>query len=441
MLAFKYDKDSAESIYEFSLNLKGNSLSSLVSIPEKILNEKNRGDLGNFLEKYYFENSPPNSHEPDFPEAQLELKTTGLVKLSSNKFKAKERLVLTTINYKDIVNETWETSVLFNKCRKMLLVFYEYLDGVPVTELIFPVSPMIYEICGTDLDVIKSDWEFIRDKVIQGLAHELSEGDTFYLGACRKGSGGPAEKQLVQPNSKIPAKSRAFSFKQSYLNQLLAQHQVKEVNLQVKNDFSIEKVTTESFESALGMSVESLATKFDFHKKGISHKGYHRELSLKILNSGSSTISSLQKAGIIVKVIRLAKTNKAREAMSFPAFNPEDVMLQEWEQSDFYQITEQKFLFVVYKSSDDGVERLEKVGYWNMPYEDRLEAQRVWEDTKKAICEGRTDFPKAKNSHVAHVRPHARNAADTQEFNKGVILTKQCFWLNQKYISNVLLGI
>jgi DNA mismatch repair protein MutH len=79
----------------------------------------------------------------------------------------------------------------------------------------------MYEFPVNDLPVIKSDWEKIQGKVMQGKAHELSEGDTFYLGACRKGAGGAKEKLRTQPFSSIGAPSRAFSFKQGYLTRLI----------------------------------------------------------------------------------------------------------------------------------------------------------------------------------------------------------------------------
>ena len=48
-----------------------------------------------------------------------------------------------------------------------------------------------------DLKIIKQDWEFINQKIKDGKAHELSEGDTFYLGACTKGS--TASKIIQRP--------------------------------------------------------------------------------------------------------------------------------------------------------------------------------------------------------------------------------------------------
>ncbi len=72
----------------------------------------------------------------------------------------------------------------------------------------------------TDLEIIKKDWELIKKKIMDGKAHELSEGDTFYLGACTKGANATTTRK--QPFSDIPAKQRAFSFKQGYVNHIIA---------------------------------------------------------------------------------------------------------------------------------------------------------------------------------------------------------------------------
>jgi DNA mismatch repair protein MutH len=56
---------------------------------------------------------------------------------------------------------------------------------------------------------------FINKKITSGKTHELSEGDTFYLGACTKGANALSVRK--QPFSEIPAKQRAYSFKQGYV--------------------------------------------------------------------------------------------------------------------------------------------------------------------------------------------------------------------------------
>ena len=54
----------------------------------------------------------------------------------------------------------------------------------------------------------------------------------------------------------------------------------------------------------------------------------------------------------------------------------------------------------------------------------------------------KTYFPKKTENNVSHVRPHARNAADTYELPVADKLTglteytKHCFWLNASYVKD-----
>lgn len=432
-----YDKHSANSIYNYALLLTGKSLAEAVELPEDINISKSRGKLGVWVEKYYFKHQPPNDQNPDFPEANLELKVTGVIRRKTGEFVAKERLVLTMIDYVHLPKETWPSNHFYNKCKKMLIMFYEYSSHVAEKNRRFVLKPIVYEIPEADLPIIKSDWEFIQKKVNLGQAHEISEGDTYYLGACRKGSGGEKESLRIQPFSEIRAPSRAFCFKQGYLTKLILDSQ-GDNSLGVSEYKTFEKATQERFSGYLGMSVEELSVKFDFQRKGKNHKNYYRELSMKILASGGSSVAEISKAGIEMKTVRLRANGKPRESMSFPSFDFMQIGQESWEESSFFEKIERKFLFVVFKLHDDGNEKLEKVGYWNMPYEDRLEAERVWSETKRRVAIDAYDLPRITESHVAHVRPKAKNANDKSLTPQGDYRTKQCFWLNSLYIEKVI---
>ena len=432
-----YQKESADSIYGFALLLTGKSLSEVVDLPENLENLRDRGKLGTLVEKYYFKHEPPNDHNPDFPIAGVELKVTGVITHKRGNYVAKERLVLTMINYDHIVKESWESNTFYNKCKKMLIMFYLYTREIPVVERKFVLTPLMYEIPEIDLPVIKSDWEKIQKKVLEGKAHELSEGDTFYLGACRKGAGGVKEKLRSQPFSTVGAPSRAFSFKQGYLSRLIVDTQ-EGSTLGVTPKISIEEATHLRFAPFLGMSIEDLSAKLNHHKRDKNHKNFHREIATKILTGEGSSVSELVKAGIEMKTVRLKNDGKPKESMSFPAFNFLEIASEIWEESSFFEKIERKFLFIVFKLGDDGVERLEKAGYWNMPYEDRLEAERVWRDTQKRVAINAHDLPGMTESHVAHVRPKAKDGNDKGLTPQGDMRTKQCFWLNASYIAEVV---
>lgn len=387
------------------------------------------------VETYFFGLQPTTAHL-DFPEAGLELKTTGLLKRADGKLQAKERLVITMINYLDIVDEEWSTSVFFNKCKLMLILFYLYQNDTSSIHQRFILNPFLYKIERHDLATIRRDWEFIKGKVCAGKAHELSEGDTFYLGACRKGPGGLGEKLRQQPSSELGAKARAFSFKPTYVNSLINFHLRGSVVLDVSRK-SFEDATADRFRPLIGKTVKDLSHEFSYFKTSPNQKGYLRNLSVRILANGGQSVPELEKAGIEMKTIRLTKTGRPRESMSFPGFSFMGILSENWDESSFFQKLESKFLFIVFKEDKSGEERLEKVFYWNMPYKDRLEAKRVWEDTQRRVAKDAFDLPKISESPVAHVRPKAKNGQDTIPTPQGHQRVKQCFWLNSGYIKQI----
>ena len=433
-----YDKSSVESIYNFALRLTGKSLAEMVTLPEGVTNKENKGDLGVLIVKYYFEHQPPSNLGPDFPDAGLELKTTGVIRNKEGKYKAKERLVLTMINYEEIAKERWESSYFLKKCKLIIILFYLFKKELPVFDRRFVLKPLLYKISDQDKLVIQKDWHTIRQKVLDGKAHELSEGDTFYLGACRKGSGGEKEGLRKQPFSKELAKSRAFSFKQGYVNRIIEGHIDGEATLGISESVTIEEATALRFENYLGQSVEEMSKKLGLRKLSANQKNFHRLLANQILSLGHKSVLELEKAGIEMKTIRLKENGRPRESMSFPGFKTLELIYQDWEDSNFFEKLERKFLFIIFRPDKDGFERLFKVSYWNMPYEDRMEAKRVWQETKRRAAIDAKNLPKSAESHVAHVRPKARNGQDKELTPQGGMHLKQCFWLNSGYIAQVV---
>ena len=414
------------------------SLSEVAEIPSGTPNIKNRGDLGSMVEKYFFKHVPPNNHEPDFAEAGVELKTTGVVVASNGKYRAKERLVLTMIDFNSLVHQEWETSSYLHKCKTMLILFYEYKKELPVEKRKFVLKPVLFQIPESDLPQFKEDWRKIRDKVRIGLAHELSEGDTFLLAACRKGAGGIKESLKSQPYSQIKAPGRAFSIKPAYMNRIISGDiNFDEPSLGLKSQ-TFEEITSDKFAKYIGKSVDEIGKDFGLVKESRNQKNFKRRLAMSILGDGRSAIPMLKNSGIIMKTITLNSANISKESMSFPTFDFMKIKDEVWEESSFFENIESKFLFVIFKADKFGTEKLDKVAYWNMPYHDRIEAQRVWLETQRRVAIDATDLPKSSESHVAHVRPKARNGKDKSLTPQGTMHVKQCFWLNSRYISDVV---
>ena len=176
-----------------------------------------KGILGKIVETGFYNYPNNNIAESDFNELGVELKVTGYIKNKNGTISAKERLVLSKINYNDIINEEFNFSKLIFKNKKILIIWYEYDCTKNVKDFVI-TNYQLYDMTNDEL-IIKNDFEIIKEKVIDGNAHLLSEGDTSFLGACVKGING--NQKVSQPNSEFMAKPRAFSLKNAYLTGIL----------------------------------------------------------------------------------------------------------------------------------------------------------------------------------------------------------------------------
>ena len=450
-----YNPSDKKSIIDYAKRLVGNSLRQSCAESVLLHNYTGKGHFGQILEQFYFGYKPNSKAEADFNEVGMELKSSPLKKDKNNHYKAKERIVLSIINYNDIVEQTFESSTFLKKNSSILLIFYLHENGLDVIDLTVKLVDE-WSFPKTDLEIIKKDWEIIHEKVLDGRAHELSEGDTFYLGACTKGAN--AKSMRMQPFCPIPAMQRAFALKQGYVNHIIAsisknqsENFGKLLNSDAENKKeTIEDIVLSKFSIYYNKTIEEIRTALNANLNK-SSKNYFSNITNLILGIElDKKIEEFEKADITVKTIRLKENNLPKEDISFPSFKYEELVNEEWEESAFKDVLEKKFLFIFYQFSGDEL-ILRKAKFWNMPYEDILEAKKVWEKTKEIVANGNivkqvtegkrtTNFPGKTFSSVSHVRPHAKNAADTyplpqiDKITNADEYTKHSFWLNNTYV-------
>jgi DNA mismatch repair protein MutH len=456
-----YDITSADSIIDYAKLLKGRTLRQACGVEIEKHGYTGRGSFGQILEKFYFGYEPNSNAEPDFKEAEIELKSSPLKTLQNGDFRSKERLVLNIINYPEVHKEEFETSSFWNKNAHLLLVFYLHDKDLDLLDYLIKLVDG-WQYPNDDLKIIKQDWEFINQKIKDGKAHELSEGDTFYLGACTKGSTALKSFRKQPFNEEQQAKQRAYSLKQGYVNHIIA-NIAKEENAVygkiieqpeiLEKVRSIEEIVILKFHPFYGKSAEQIEQELGLELNQ-NAKSYFANLTNVILGLElGQKIEEFEKADIQVKTIRLKENDLPKEDISFPTFEYQELVETDWEDSDFKNILESKFFFVFYQFEGENL-ILRKVKFWNMPYSDILVAKNVWEEMVKTISNGeivkevtekgirKTYFPKKTENKVSHVRPHARNAVDTYELPVADKLTgltaytKHCFWLNSRYVKD-----
>ncbi len=454
----------------------------IIGIPLKLVDKTGRlatgkGAIGTVIEESWFEYSVNSESEPDFPEAGVELKVTPYIHGKSGEIRAKERLVCNIINYMEEYDKTFKTSSFWHKCATMLLMSYEHLSGVPKGEFKIDKA-VLFNFPVEDLVIIEHDWQVIMDKVRRGEAHLISEGDTMYLAACTKGANSSSVRQ--QPFSGIPAKQRAYSLKPSYMTQILNTYifgntQSERIirDWRILSDTTFEQYIETKLRPFYGKTIDELRSMLGVYSTA---KNIVELLLAKMLGASGkiSSTEEFQKAGIVVKTVRLLSNGQAKESMSFPTFDFKKIVAETWEESALFEtLSSTKFMFVVFQSeytdnpdemvssysvaggklnqtAPSGVSgfKFSRIKFWNMPVEDLEEVRRVWQRTVDTIKQGvelrmqdgvvYNNLPKQSENRIAHVRPHGKNAADKLPLPDGRMMTKQCFWLNRGYIASIL---
>lgn len=424
----------------------------------------NKGSIGQIIEQGLF-GLPNNSRsEADFPGLGIELKISGIKKLKKSKeFSAKERLVLNVIDYENEYKYDFYASTFWKKNQHLLLMFYLYDDNIDINDFTIE-NAFIFEFPEEDLLIIRRDWEYIIDQIRRGNAHNLSEADTMYLGACTKGATAVTSLRS-QPFSDIKAPQRAFCLKNSYMTQLVRSKRigydkpVKVLDKNIEHFHSFEDYIEYKLKQYTGMGEDEISSMFEI-RTNCKNK-YERYLAAMLNITGNiNKTEEFLKSGLKAKTIRIQENHKIKESMSFPAFDFRKIIKEQWEESDLYLLfSTHKFMFVIFEEIK-GAYYFKGVKFWRMPY-DILDnsARAVWTKTVEVLKEGnivreitksnirKTNFPGSTFNDYIHVRPHGKDRDDVaklpvQDKLTGMTsYTKQCFWLNNQYLLKIIKGI
>ena len=415
-----------------------------------------KGSLGGIIEQSLFGIEANVESEPDFIDAGIELKVTPYKRNKDNTLSAKERLVLNMIDYMTEYRNEFFSSHFWFKNNRLEIMWYLHEENKDKLDFKITNEILINLAESEDIKQIEQDWYTVINKIKAGKAHEISEGDTMYLGACTKGANASSKRK--QPFSDILAKNRAFCFKTSYMTQLVRKF--------IGDYSNVEKIlanTNQTFDEF----VNNVINKYKGKTQKELMKLFNIDSTAKSINSilvsrmfgvkGSlNETEEFLKANIIPKTVRIEQNGRIKESMSFPAFKYNELVNQEWENSDLRESLEStKYLFFVFKMENN--EYIFKgIKLWNMPeMVIDNEVQTMWQKTVDVIKSGNivksvdkgyreTNFPSVSDNKVCHVRPHARDAQDTyplpvaDKLTGATEYTKHCFWINNSYLEELL---
>ena len=466
MTNLPYDEKDISSIFNYSKQLVNKCLRDFAPDAEE---HGGKGSLGQLVEELFFKYDLNSRQGADFAFVNAELKCTPLKKSAKQELLIKERLVCSMINYTEDWDKPFEKSHFYQKCLIMLIMFYLHNPNASKLDLQF-LFAVLWKIPEKDLLIIRKDYDTIITKIKNGQAHTLSEGDTMYLGACRKGQKG--DSLMPQHNSNIGAPRRAWSLKTAYMRILLDEVKRKShhgaycnyelpqtdmVNMfsvkELRNN-SVDDILLERFKKYCGKTYSQICDMLNIEPSNSKSKYFM--ISNKIAGKGSvsnvNKSEEFEKSGLTMKTVRVKRNGSIKESMSFENIDYQEVAdCGEWTDSRLYELFTNRFLFVIFRETGNALQlpdgktepeyKLEKVAFWTMPQEDLQVAQQYWHNIRQNVLDNHIApqyFWSIKDNKYFHVRPKAQVADDMTENPNGGMVQKYCYWFNQKYVKNII---
>lgn len=460
MSVYLYSEDwSISDILEASEKLEGKSLGELDQ-SDWLQNGGNKGRIGNMIQADYF-GIPANSDRgADFNYHGIELKVTPVKKPKNSKiYSSKERLVLGMINYMNDFEIDFKDSLPNKKTKSMLLIFYLHEEDKQVNEFKI-LKSVLFNLPEEDKGIVKTDYEQITSMIKSGRAHEITEKDQKYLGACTKGQG--KGKDLVkQPFSDEDAKSRAYSYKvgymSSYFRKLMTPEEITHILVPKKKSF--EETITSTLDKYIGKEDIEI-TKTTSCKTKRTSKSYHFDVMSSMFQTKGKNVNQTDeftKEGYAIKTVRKRVDKSKNQDMSFPNLDFTELSYDDFEESSWYSMfAETKYVLAIWDEFEEG--RYRFVGYkiWKPDQELIDQAKRLFNHIQEMLQNDKVEvYNEGKTRHQAwpdnlpskgdfspfQVRPKGSGKSVIVSMPMtGKEIKKKALFIDKKYIQAILQG-
>ncbi len=434
--------NSIDELLKFTEKIKGKTFKDFDKHGKLKKNLKgNKGILGQIIEEGFYGYPPNNSAKADFDNLGVELKVTGFVTNKNGTLSAKERLVLSKINFNSIINEDFNFSKFLFKNKKLLIIWYEYEKNTKPSDFVIKDFQLYDMDEHGDIIIIKNDFEIIKQKVIDGEAHNLSEGLTSFLGACPKGVN--SLDVTDQPNSSIKAMKRAYALKNSYMTGIL-----RTIDFVFENDHTeyktIEEYVFAQVSKFIGKTQMAIYEElFDNKYKTQIPKNLNKMISDKLIGKDKELKNKnalFSKTNYIIKNIPVNENDYPLERMAFRNLVLSEFE-EEWENSSwkifFEEIT---FIVLLYEGNNklkNGFRIFKDIKMITFNANDIELFGRTYNMVRKALIDkdiSKLPYPNSIQGQVLEIAPKGKKNDDayTNFFRNDV--TKVCFMISKDFL-------
>jgi DNA mismatch repair protein MutH len=324
----------------------------------------------------------------------------------------------------------------------------------------------------TDQEILSDDWNKVLNYVKLGEAHLLSESISQVLAASRTGQGGYAtdgtpRDQVNQPIVRYNAHAmkRAFSLKPSFTNQLY-----RERTSSASAFISLkEYVKGRSFKELLDnvlrglnkytdYSLHDFARVHDIELSNSKHRTARLIRAALGITKQSVTFREFVRYGISVKTVPVRfEDNKPWENVSFPHQPLKEILDEESFGDSMIAEWTRRILFIpLYRETRDEVDLnsifIGKSFFWKPNHEQDILMENDYNNYRDTIRNGifiehvpwgngfvrKNNLPKESSTSILHMRPHARDGNDFDYSLNDVRIVKQSFWLNGRFLKDLI---
>lgn len=191
---------------------------TLGMVLEEIPSQYHKGAIGQAFEKILGADAG-NASMPDFKQLGIELKT---LPVGKNGY-PRESTFVSVISLTQIGQETWTTSSVYRKLKRVLWI---PVEGDPEISLLerrigqaFLWSPDALQ-----MQVLENDWQEFSNRIVLGQLETISAKDGLYLQIRPKAADGQSLSWGIdEQGRKIKTLPRGFYLRASFTNELYAQ--------------------------------------------------------------------------------------------------------------------------------------------------------------------------------------------------------------------------
>ena len=350
------------------------------------------------------------------------------------------------IDYMKIINEEYEFSKLLFKNKKILIIWYKYEENTNYSDMEI-LDYQLYDL-SQDEEIIKNDFYIIKDMVVRGEAHNLSEGQTSYLGACTKGA--DSSKTRQQPNNKKEAKPRAFCLKNSYMTGILRSLIFgNQLNTEIREFKTIHEYVYNQLKHYIGktqLEIYNMVTGEDYTNK--IPKNINKMVSDRLIgkdNELENKSELFKKTTYIIKNLPVYLDGVPVERMSFRNLRLSEFE-KSWDESDWKQYFEEVTLLVICyeaenKEERNGHRKLKGIETISFTDEDLEGIKRGYEMVQKAIESKNIEFlpyPNSYKNQIIEIAPKGIKGDDAYKNFFKNDTTKTTFMLSKSFLEKKL---